>query len=324
MSSPDALRPPSTVSDRDPAAGNRGRPLRLVVGCGYLGERVARRWVEAGSRVIATTRRDDRARSLATHGLEPAVVDVTAAAPGWDALFAASGVPATVFWAVGFDRAAGCSPSDVHVEGLRKLLDALAAARDRQPQTRVILSSSTGVWGDLKDTVVDESTPPSPSREAGRVLVEAEALLAAHPVGPGAALRFAGLYGPGRLPRIADLRAGVPIAADPDSWLNLIHVDDAAAAVHAVADATSPAGLYVVSDGHPVLRRRWYGTLAALTRSPEPRWDTASPRARGADKRVDSTRIRRDLGIRLEHPDAVVAMASILAAAAAAADGLPD
>ena len=33
------------------------RPLRMVVGCGYLGERVARRWLEAGSRVVGITRR---------------------------------------------------------------------------------------------------------------------------------------------------------------------------------------------------------------------------------------------------------------------------
>lgn len=294
-------------------ADPRGAPaaLRLVVGCGYLGERVARRWLAAGSPVIATTRRTERAEELERCGLEPAVIDVTAAEPGWTTLFARRGVPATVFWAVGFDRSAGGTHRDVHVAGLRRLLDALAATPSPH-RPRLILSSSTGVWGDVQGTVVDESTPPSASRESGQVLVEAEALLAAHPGGPGTSLRFAGLYGPGRLPRIADLQAGLPLAADPDSWLNLIHVDDAAAAVVAVADAASPLGLYVVSDGHPVTRRDWYGTLARLTRSPTPRWDTTAPRARGADKRVDSSLIRRDLGIHLEHPESLVAIASLV------------
>jgi len=296
----------------DAAAGSP--PLRLVVGCGYLGERVARRWIETGSRVIATTRRTARAEELGRCGIEPAVVDVAATEPGWTTLFDRGGVPATVFWAVGFDRAAGRTHRDLHVTGLRRLLDALAQAPG-VPRPRLILSSSTGVWGDVQGTIVDESTPPHPSRESGQVLVEAEALLAAHPAGPGTSLRFAGLYGPGRLPRIADLQAGLPLAADPDSWLNLIHVDDAAAAVVAVADAAAPRGLYVVSDGRPVTRRDWYGTLASLTGSPTPRWDTSAPRTRGADKQVNSSLIRRDLGLQPNHPDAIAALAALVAGA---------
>ncbi|MFM7206426.1 MAG: NAD-dependent epimerase/dehydratase family protein [Planctomycetaceae bacterium] len=290
------------------------RGIRIIVGCGYLGERVARRWLDEGWRVVATTRRADRADALRTAGLEPFLVDVTAADPGWAGVMARVGAPAAVLWSVGFDRSAGGTARDVHVAGLRTLLDSLAmpvvAAAARTP--RVILSSSTGVWGDLGGGMASEATPPDPAREAGRVLVEAEALLAAHAAGPGTALRFAGLYGPGRLPRIADLRAGLPIAADPDSWLNLVHVDDAAAAVCTVADAAAPRGLYVVSDGRPIRRREWYGRLARLTGSPEPRWDASTPAARGADKRIDPELIRRDLGFRPAHPDALTAVAALL------------
>jgi nucleoside-diphosphate-sugar epimerase len=300
--------------DRGPAGEPGGRPRRprLVVGCGYLGERVARRWAGAGEAVIATTRRATRAAELGAQGFTPVVLDVTAAEPGWTTLFATHGVPATVFWGVGFDRGSAATPRDVHVDGLRRLLDALAAARAVDPLPRVILSSSTGVWGDEGGGVVDESTPPNPSRVAGRVLVEAEALLAAHPAGPGTALRFAGLYGPGRLPRIGDLQAGLPIAADPDSWLNLVHVDDAAAVVCLVADARAARRLYVVADGHPVRRRDWYGTLAALTNSPAPRWDITAPRSRGADKRVDPTLLFSDLGFRPTHPQPLAALKSLV------------
>jgi nucleoside-diphosphate-sugar epimerase len=316
MTSHDASNPSASVSDARPAdayPGGLAQHLRLVVGCGYLGERVAWRWREAGSRVIATTRRETRAAELQERGITPAMVDVTTATPGWADLFAKHGVPETVFWGVGFDRAAGATHRDVHVDGLRRLLDALAATRPAGSTPRVILSSSTGVWGDEGGGIVDESTPPNPSREAGRVLVEAETLLAAHPAGPGTALRFAGLYGPDRLPRIADLKAGLPIAADPDSWLNLVHIDDAAAVVCTVADAASPRGLYVVADGHPVRRRDWYGTLAKLTGSPEPHWDTAAPRPRGADKRVDPTLLCRDLGFRPAHPNPLAALADLVA-----------
>ena len=291
--------------------GSQSSPpaTRLVVGCGYLGSRVARRWLEAGDRVFGVTRSPARAAELAAAGVTPIVCDVTSQpeAPGWETLQALSACD-TVFWAVGFDRASGTTHRDVHVAGLGRLLDALAGS------PRVILSSSTGVWGDEGGGVVTEATPANPSREAGHVLVEAESLLRSHPKGPGVALRFAGLYGPGRLPRLDDLKAGRPIAADPDSWLNLIHIDDAAGVVCAAAAVASPQPLYVVSDGHPVLRRDWYGHLADITGSPPPIWDSSLPRTRGADKRVDPALLFHDLPIRLAHPDPLRGIEAVLAA----------
>lgn len=279
-------------------AHERPARTRLVVGCGYLGSRVARRWVAAGDRVFAVTR--SRAAEVSALGAEPIVGDVARE----ESLRELPRVD-TIFWAVGFDRTAGSNPRQVHVEGLRQLLDRLAGS------PRVILSSSTGVWGETDGDVVDEDTPTAPSREAGRVLVEAESMLEGHRLGPGIALRFAGLYGPARLPRLADLAAGRPIAADPDSWLNLVHVDDAARVVCGVADLASPRPLYVVSDGRPVRRRDWYGRLAELTGAPPVAWDQAAPRTRGADKRVCSERVWHDLGITPLHPDSIAALPGI-------------
>jgi nucleoside-diphosphate-sugar epimerase len=280
-----------------------GASARLIVGCGYLGTRVARRWLERGDRVWAVTRSATRAADLAAVGIEPIVADVTKP----DTIHDLPEV-ATMFWAVGFDRASGTSHRDVHVTGLGRVLDALPG------RPRPILSSSTGVWGDEDGRVVTEDTPAHPAREAGAVLLAAEALLHSHRLGPGVALRFAGLYGPDRLPRIDDLRAGRPLPADPDSWLNLIHVDDAAQVVCAVADAADPRPLYVVSDGRPVRRGEWYGHIARVVGCPPPTWDTTAPRTRGADKRVDPALLFRDLPISLGHPDAFAAMADLLRA----------
>lgn len=298
----------------DRRSTSRSERSRLVVGCGYLGARVARTWHAAGFHVIAVTRRPDRAASFAAAGFEPLLADVTDPAVDWSML-ADLGDLATVFWAVGFDHRGGGTHRDVHVTGLGRLLDALPAG------CRMIFSSSTGVWGDEEGRFVDEATPPSPVREAGRVLVEAEALLRGHPRGPGVALRFAGLYGPGRLPRIADVQAGRPIDADPDSWLNMIHVDDAARVVCGVAELAAPRPLYVVSDGHAVLRRDWYGRLAAAVGGPAPRFlpaARAASRGRTADKRVDPRAILADLeplagGAVLEHPDPLAAITALVA-----------
>jgi nucleoside-diphosphate-sugar epimerase len=289
------------------SSGGRRPTARLIVGCGYLGTRVAKRWLADGDTVFGITRSPERADALAAIGLTPIVHDVTARpdSAAWGSLGHLPPIE-TVFWAVGFDRSSGATHRDVHVEGLARLLTPLPGS------PRVILSSSTGVWGDEGGGIVSEDTPTNPSREAGRVLVEAETLLRSHPKGPGVALRFAGLYGPDRLPRLDDLRAGRPIAADPDSWLNLIHVDDAATVVCAVAAAAAPRSLYVVSDGHPVRRRDWYGHLASVTGSPQPTWDVAAPRTRGADKRVDPALLFHDLPITLAYPDPLRGIEAVL------------
>jgi hypothetical protein len=150
------------------------------------------------------------------------------------------------------------------------------------------------------------------TREAGKVLLEAEATLYSLAPGRGTALRFAGLYGPDRLPRLDDLKAGRPSAADPESWLNLIHVDDAAAIVCSVGAAPTPRPLYVVSDGVPVRRRDWYAHLAKVSCSPPPTWDPSAPRTRGADKRVDPSLLFSDIPITLAYRDSFRGIDAIL------------
>jgi nucleoside-diphosphate-sugar epimerase len=50
-------------------------PTHLILGCGYLGRVVARRWLAAGHHVAALTR--SQADELRTIGIEPVIGDVT-------------------------------------------------------------------------------------------------------------------------------------------------------------------------------------------------------------------------------------------------------
>jgi nucleoside-diphosphate-sugar epimerase len=199
--------------------------------------------------------------------------------------------------AFGYDRAAGLPIHDVYVRGLANLLAALP------PNTgRIIYVSSTGVYGRTSTEVVNEETPCEPTREGGIACWEAEKTLLAHPLGVGSTrLRLAGIYGPGRIPFLSALAAGNPIATPADSFLNLIHVDDAANVVTWAADQGPVPSLYVVSDGHPVLRREFYEAAALQIGAPapgfvEPPADTPQARrAAAGDKQVDSRRLWHDM-----------------------------
>jgi nucleoside-diphosphate-sugar epimerase len=270
----------------------------LILGCGYLGRRVARDWLAQGDRVVAVTRSPLHAQSLAAEGLESMVADVTRPET-------LAGVPAaeTVLYAVAFDRAGGDSRRAVQIDGLRAVLDALPAATGR-----ILYISSTAVYGSADGAWVDEQTPCRPDRENGRIAMTAEDLLRAHPLGSRAVvLRLAGIYGPGRIPRMDDVQAGRPIAVADDALINLIHVDDAAMVVAAAGEKVEPPATYVVSDGQPVLRREFYRHLAELLHAPAPTFTTPDPAPtespRGAgNKRVCNARMLDDLKVRLAYP----------------------
>ena len=218
----------------------------------YLGERVARIWRQAGDEVYATTR-GHNLDALLRAGLRPIALHVTRG-PGLDALPEVD----TVLFAVGRARRSDATMFDLQVNGLRTVLDALPVSTGR-----VIYASSTGVYAQNAGEWVDEASVCEPVREGGRACLSAERLLFAHARGRDALVRLAGLYGPGRVPRLVDVAAGRPIAGSPDAYLNLIHVDDAArAAVAAAAAGPVPDPLYVVSDGHPPTRGEYARLLA--------------------------------------------------------------
>jgi nucleoside-diphosphate-sugar epimerase len=282
---------------------------KLVFGCGYLGLRVARRWREAGEQVHVATRSPQRARALAAEGLAPLVADVTRPA-------SLRGLPAaeTALFAVGHDRAGGPSIEEVYVGGLENVLDALPAAIGR-----VIYISTTGVYGDAAGDWVDEDSPCEPTRPGGKASLAAEVALRRRPLGARAiVLRLAGLYGPGRVPNRAPLLAGEPLAVPTEGFLNLIHVDDAVAAVLAAAALEiEPPRTYLISDGHPAPRGEYYAELARLLGAPAPRFieprpgDARAARA-GADKRICNARMLAELRIALAFPSYREGLAAIV------------
>jgi nucleoside-diphosphate-sugar epimerase len=270
----------------------------LIVGCGYLGKRAARRWLAVGHTVTALTRSAQRAAVLEREGIAPRVGDVLAPA-------SLSVLPAAdvLLYAVGYDRAAEVSKERVYVEGLRNVLR-VAARR----VGRIVYISSSSVYGQHEGEWVDEHSPTVPHSEGGRICLRAEQVLSetlAASSCSGCLLRLTGLYGPDRLlARLETLRQGKPLVGSPEAWLNLVHVEDAVSTVLAVAEHPTPEPIYLVTDDRPVTRGEYFSRLAALCGAPPPRFDPGqTPRhGQGLNKRCRNDLLKRSLGVTLRFP----------------------
>jgi nucleoside-diphosphate-sugar epimerase len=270
---------------------------RLIVGCGYLGRRVAARWRADGGRVWATTRSPRRSDELRGLGVEPIIADVLD-----PSTLRRLPTVATVLYCVGLDRAAGVPMRRLHVGGLGNVLDVLPAPG------RLVYISSTSVYGQTGGEEVDETAATEPVEESGAVVLEAEGLLRGR-LPAAVVLRFAGIYGPERLLRAQALKAGEPIGGGAEKWLNLIHVEDGAAAVLAAEARGAPGGVYNVSDGCPVRRSEFYGCLAELLGAPPPQF---GPSAEGVNRRIVSHRLRAQTGWTPRYPDCRVGLQASL------------
>jgi nucleoside-diphosphate-sugar epimerase len=268
----------------------------LIIGCGYLGRRVAANWLQQGRQVGALTR--GHGDQLLQKGITPIVGDVLQ-------LPSIAPSATTVLYAVGMDRSAGKTFREVYVEGLRNVLDWLPAPK------RFIYVSSTSVYGQADGEWVDESSPTEPNEENGQVVLDAERLLRSK-IPTAIILRFAGIYGPGRI-RLAAVEKGEPLAGDPNKWLNLIHVDDGARAIVAAADRADAGGTYLIADDRPVRRREYYSILSELLQAPAPQFkpleEGNSPRLRDrANRRISNHKMREQLGMDLAYPDFVTGL----------------
>ncbi|HMP59798.1 MAG TPA: NAD-dependent epimerase/dehydratase family protein, partial [Gemmatales bacterium] len=282
---------------------------KLIIGCGYLGRRVADRWQLQGP-VWALTRSPATAQAWMDEGLRPLLGDVLKplslpACPDVD----------TVLFAAAPDRQQGLDAGHVWDEGVRNVLAWLRPGRP----LHFLFVSSTSVYGQQTGNWVDESSTIEPRSQSGKLLAAAERWLGNldQPQLRISILRLAGIYGPGRIPRLEAIRRGEPLPTDPEGWLNLIHVADAVHVIDCLAAQPDLVGTYNVVDDEPIPRREYAALVAALLQAPPPRFaappDDAPPGPDSANRRVSNRRLHDRLGRALRYPSCRDALPELLA-----------
>ncbi len=236
----------------------------IILGCGFTGERVAKRMLARGARVIATARDPARLKPLGVQAIRTEDVPKMLE-PGCLVLHS------------------------IPPEGSPDVLSLLGNA-----PSRVVYLSTTGVYGSAH--LVDETTAVDWSSERARVRLEAEASIANGPWS-SLILRPAAIYGPGRGVHESVKRGTYPAT---ENFISRIHVDDLAA--HAEAGLLSFLhGAYPVADEEPCRSREIAEFCSELLGVELPQEPVATPRVFG-DRKVNGSAIRKLLGLTLQYP----------------------
>jgi nucleoside-diphosphate-sugar epimerase len=264
---------------------SQSRELRRawIFGCGYLGSPLLTRWLTAGVAVTVMTRSTEKAARLRGLGAQAVVAE-----GGGYTL--PSTAPDVIAWAVGFGRAERQhgTREEAWVGGLQRLTHDLA---QRGWSPRLVYVSTTGVYGDAAGAELDESVATAPHTEGGRAALAAEAVVRGFSA-DAVALRLAGIIGPGRLLQSAtEIQRGMVVRSPADSWLNLVHVEDAARLIDVVARHERPPAIINAAMDRTPTRREYYEGLARRLDAPRPRFE---PTTVGTNRRIVS-RVRQGL-----------------------------
>jgi nucleoside-diphosphate-sugar epimerase len=272
----------------------------LIVGCGDLGLELAHQLQSHGLTPIGL-RRSLMADSL----FECIQADVTEPS----SLLSLSRLdPDFLVYCVAASAQTDESYRQHYVEGLRNVLNALDDASNLK---HVFFVSSTRMYGQTTDALLNENAVPQEMDFGGQRLLEAEDILKqAGKSWSHTALRLTGIYGPGR-------NRMIHLAANPSHWplqntfSNRIHRDDAAAfivhLIQMILNAQPIEDCYVLTDSNPVSQ---YEVLHWIAAQMGIEFTGATPEVVGG-KRMSNQRML-STGFCLKHPDYKIGYSAML------------
>lgn len=279
----------------------------LLVGCGDLGTALAARLVATGHRVTALKRTPP---AHPVPGVDYRHADLTREIPD---LAGARFTQAFVILAPGARDATAYRA--LYGDGIERLAGALAGRVGHW-----FFVSSTSVYGQRQGEWVDEDSPTEPETETARCLLAAERRLAGSGT-PATAIRFSGIYGPGRERLLRQIAAGEPVQYDPPTYTNRIHSEDCVGVLELLhrraLEGLTLAPLYLASDDCPAplgtVVRRLASALGVVP--PPPQAGTGEQNKRCRNDRLTA------LGYRFRFPDWRAGYLPLIAARHALASG---
>lgn len=278
----------------------------LIIGCGDIGQRVACLCQQKGMQVSALARSEESASRLNELGIKTISGDLAHT----DTL---QGLPAKNAEIYYFAPPPSEGATDPHMQHFLAAID-----RENLP-AKLILISTTAVYGDCHGAWITEEQPVNPQTDRGHRRLDAEnsarSWAETNNV-PIVILRVGGIYGPGRLP-IARIQKGLPILREEESpFTNRIHQDDLAnicvvAASH-LTEGSHSENIFNVADGEPGTMSQYFKDVAKACGLPIPpeitREEAQKQMTAGMlsylreSRRIDNSKLINELHVTLMYP----------------------
>jgi nucleoside-diphosphate-sugar epimerase len=295
---------PSNLSPLGALPARFRRQRLLIVGCGDVGLRVVQA-LPSTVRVLALTTSSERAAVLREHGVTP--------------------LRGNLDQRVSLRRLAGLATRVLHLapppnEGwtdarTRHLTQSL---RLRIAPGALVYGSTSGVYGDCAGERVSETRPVHAQTPRAQRRADAESslrLLGRSSATRVSVLRIPGIYAPDRVggtPRERLLKGTPVLQAQDDVYTNHIHADDLARACIAALWRGRAQRVVNVNDDTELKMGDYFDLAADLYGLPRPQRVARSTAQgelpllllsfMGESRRMDNTRLKRELRLRLRYP----------------------
>ncbi len=215
----------------------------LIIGCGDLGTAIATRLFEAGHALIGVR----KSKQLLPHGMQTIQADVMQE----NTLTVLENIhPNIIIYCVSAGGATDAQYQASYVQGLKNVL---ATQVNNMHLQHAFFISSTRVYGQISDELLDENTPAIPADFGGERLLEAENILNTLSCN-STKLRLSGIYGAGRL-YLVNMANDFAKWPQENHYSNRIHRDDAANFIaflaEKIANNQTVADCYLVTDDMP-------------------------------------------------------------------------
>jgi len=192
----------------------------------------------------------------------------------------------------------------------------LAAIASNALPEKIVLLSTTAVYGNCQGDWITEAHKANPQTSRGLRRLDAEQAVQkwSERTGvPMVLLRVGGIYGAGRLP-IESIKKGTPILHEADSpFTNRIHQDDLAQVCIAAIERGRVGEVYNISDGQPSTMSRYFKDIAQVFDLPQPPEVSLEEAEKvmsagmlsylKESRRIDNGKMLEELGVVLRYAD---------------------
>ena len=231
-----------------------------IIGCGDIGRRVAKRYLNQTSNIHALVSSQVSKERCDALGINSIILDLDNKNVLVNLGNQIQG--SQLFYFV--------PPPRYGIEDTR--LQNFLTSLSTQPR-RIVLISTTGVYGDSNGEWVDENHPIKPQAERAQRRLSAEQTLqewAQTYQREIIILRVPGIYAKDRLP-LTRLKKRLPVVNQEEAgWTNRIHADDLAMVCKAAMESNSSGEIYNVTDGHPSTMTEYFNQVADYANLPRP------------------------------------------------------